>query len=381
MRHDFATTAPAPAPLSRRELLCRLGAGFGSLPLLQMLNESGLLAETDSAVPPPAADLNGGLHHRARVKRVVQLFMNGGVSPMDTFDYKPRLAELNGQKFDPGDGARLESVTGSPGFKVLQSPFEFKQHGQSGRWVSSAFPHIAEHVDDLAFLMSMTSKTNVHGPASYMQNTGFVLPGFPAMGAWMSYGLGRLTDDLPTFVVIPDHRGLPYNNQGNFTAGFLPVKHAGTIIHPHLPQPISDLFPPPDARQITADSERDGLALLAEANRAHRERRPDDSQLEARIASYELAAKMQLSAEALDLSQETADTHKLYGLDEKPTEVFGRNCLIARRLLERGVRFVQVWSGTSGAKGNWDNHADVSKELPPMALFDRQAVRGTGPGS
>jgi hypothetical protein len=318
---------------------------------------------------PTAADLNGGLHHPAKVKRVVQLFMNGGVSPMDTFDHKPRLAELHGQAFDPGGGVKLESVTGSPGFKVLKSPFEFKQYGQSGRWVSSVLPHLAGCVDDLTFLMSMTSKTNVHGPASYMQNTGFVLPGFPCMGAWLSYGLGNLSDNLPVFVVLPDPKGLPYNNQGNFSAGFLPVKHQGTIIRPHLANPIADLLPPKSATHITPDSERDGHALLSETNRAYERTWPGDSRIEARIASYELAARMQLSApEALDLTRETAEVHKLYGLDEKPTESFGRNCLIARRLLERGVRFVQVWSGASGATGNWDNHGNISTELPPMAL-------------
>ncbi len=273
-------------------------------------------------------------------------------------------------------------MTGSAGFKVMKSPFEFKQHGQCGRWVSSVFPHLAGCVDDLAFLMAMASKTNVHGPASYMQNTGFVMPGFPCMGAWLSFGLGQLTDDLPTFVVMPDPRGLPYNNQGNFSAGFLPARHQGTIIRPHLPEPISDLFPPKDAKYITPESERDGLALLAEANREHEQQWPGDSRLEARIASYELAAKMQLSAPAaLDVSQETAATQSLYGLDEKPTEAFGRNCLIARRLLERGVRFVQVWSGAGGPSNNWDNHGNISTELPPIAWLDRQAVRGADPGS
>ena len=259
-------------------------------------------------------------------------------------------------------------MTGSPGFKVLKSPFEFKQHGQCGRWVSSVLPHLATCVDDLAFLMSMTSKTNVHGPASYMQNTGFVLPGFPCMGAWLSYGLGRLTDNLPTFVVLPDAKGLPYNNQGNFSAGFLPARHQGTIIRPHLPNPVCDLFPPETARQITPESEREGRQLLTEANRAHEQQWPGDSQLEARIASYELAGRMQMTApEALDLAGETADTHRLYGLDDKATEGFGRNCLIARRLLERGVRFVQVWSGAGGPTGNWDNHSDIATELSSIA--------------
>jgi len=354
--------------LTRREMLLRAGSGFGGLALAQLLGRDFACgAESESKSPDPA--LNGGLHHRAKVRRIVQLFMNGGASPMDTFDYKPRLAELDGQKFDPGGDVKLESVTGSPGFKVIKSPFEFRQHGDSGRWVSSALPHLAGCVDELAFLMSMASKTNVHGPASYMQNTGFVLPGFPSLGAWIGYGLGNLTDNLPTFVVMPDAKGLPYNNQSNFSAGFLPVKHQGTIIRPHLPNPISDLFPPKSATHITPESERDGHMLLAEANRAHEQLWPGDSRLEARIASYELAARMQLSApEALDVSRETAEMQRLYGLDEKPTEGFGRNCLIARRLLERGVRFVQVWSGAAGPTGNWDNHANIATELPPMAL-------------
>ena len=355
---------PPAGSVTRREMLARMGGGFGGLALAHLLGQG----ETRGA-ETAAVDLNGGLHHRAKVKRVVQLFMNGGASPMDTFDYKPRLAELAGQKFDPGGNVKLESVTGSPGFKVLKSPFEFKQHGQCGRWVSNQLPHIAGCVDDLAFLMSMTSKSNVHGPASYMQNTGFVLPGFPCMGAWIGYGLGSLTDNLPTFVVMPDGRGLPYNNQGNFSAGFLPVKHQGTIIRPHLPEPIADLFPPKSATFITPESERDGHALLKEANRTHEQSWPGDSRLEARIASYELAARMQLQRpEALDVSRETAETQELYGLNETPTEAFGRNCLIARRLLERGTRFVQVWSGAAGPSNNWDNHANVSTELPPMAL-------------
>ncbi len=346
---------------SRREMLSRLGGGFGGMAFAHLFGQSCTLAGT------PLPDLNGGLHHRAKVKRVIQLFMNGGASPMDTFDYKPRLKELHGQAFDPGAGAKVESVTGSPGFKILGSPFEFEQHGQCGRWVSRLFPHLAECVDDVAFLMSMTSKTNVHGPASHLQNTGFVSPGFPCMGSWMSYGLGKLSDNLPTFVVLPDARGLPYNNQGNFSAGFLGAQHQGTIIRPHLANPISDLFPPDTAKFITPQSTQDGLELLADANRADEAHWPDDSRLEARIASYELAAKLQLSApETMDISQETAATLKMYGVDQAPTSVFGKNCLIARRMLERGVRFVQVWSGAAGPTNNWDNHGNIATELPNM---------------
>jgi hypothetical protein len=351
-------------------MLCRFGGGFGSLALAHLLQQSGALA-SDGILRQ-----RGGLHHPPKVKRVIQLFMNGGVSQIDTFDFKPELVKRHGQKFDPGAGLRVEAATSAPG-NVMRSPFEFKRHGQCGRWVSSVFPHIAACVDDLAFVMSMASKTNVHGPGSYMMNTGFVTPGFPCMGAWISYALGSLSDNLPTFVVLPDARGLPYNNLGNFSSGFLPVAHAGTVIKPSAPQPIADLNPPKDAKFITSESESDGLALLNRLNRDHAAQHPGDSRLDARIASYELAARMQLSApEVLDLSTETQATKSLYGLDEKPSEDFGRRCLIARRMLERGVRFVQVWSGAAGPTNNWDNHANIEKELPPMAAATDKPAAG-----
>jgi hypothetical protein len=188
------------------------------------------------------------------------------------------------------------------------------------------------------------------------------------MGAWILYGLGRLTDNLPAYVVLPDSRGLPYNQGGNFSSGFLPVAHQGTIIRPTAPVPIADLFPPPSAAFITHDSESEGLGLLETLNREHLKENPGDTRLEARIASYELAAKMQLSApEVLDLSKESAETHALYGTGEKQCADFARNCLTARRMIERGVRFVQVWSGMGGPKGNWDNHTDIPSELPFIA--------------
>ncbi|MFL5342983.1 MAG: DUF1501 domain-containing protein, partial [Gemmataceae bacterium] len=226
---------------SRRSFLRHTGGGFGALALAHLLG-SDLRADP----PRPRPEFNGGLHHRAKARRVVQLFMNGGASQMDTFDYKPELEKRHGQKVDFGIKAAVTSLPGA----VMKSPFVFKQYGQCGRWVSSVFPHVARCVDDLAFLMAMASKTNVHGPASYMQNTGFLLPGFPCMGAWISYGLGRLTDNLPTFVVLPDPRGLPYNNAGNFSSGFLPVAHAGTMIKPTAKNPIADLFPPESAKYI-----------------------------------------------------------------------------------------------------------------------------------
>ncbi|MSR56423.1 MAG: DUF1501 domain-containing protein [Planctomycetaceae bacterium] len=365
---------PTDGPIPRREFLWQFGGGLGGIAAAHLLGQNGLLADTEPTTGV-GADWNGGLHHRAKAKRVIQLFMNGGASQCDTFDYKSELEKRHGTRFDPG--TRVESVTGSPGFVVMKSPFEFKQHGQCGRWVSSVFPNLAQCVDDLAFLMSMASKTNVHGPGSYMMNTGFVTPGFPCLGGWISYGLGSLSDDLPTFVVMPDPRGLPYNQQGNFSSGFLPVAHQGTIIKAAAATPIADLFPPPAAKFITSQSEAEGLSLLNRLNREHLSDWQGDTRLDARIASYELAAKMQVSApEVLDISGETQATRKLYGLEETPTEEFGRRCLIARRMLERGVRFVQIWSGAGGASGNWDNHTNINTELPLIAAVTDKPVAG-----
>ena len=355
---------PSPLHVPRREFLWRVGGGLGGIAMAYLLGREQVLADAPAGV----AGLDGGVHHKAKVKRVVQLSMNGGVSPMDTFDPKPRLAELDGQTFDPGGNQLVESVTNSPGFKVLKSPFPFKQHGQSGRWVSSVFPEIATCVDDLTFLMSMVSKSNVHGLASYMQNTGFTSPGFPSMGSWISYALGRLNENLPAFVVMPDPRGLPYNNEGNFSSAFLPAAHQGVLVRASAPQPVNDLFPPAGAKHITPASEADGLELLRRMNRRHAEQWPGDSRLEARMQSYELAARMQGSVpELLELAGETEATKKLYGIGDPVTEDFGKRCLLARRMLERGVRFVQVWSGPSGPTKNWDNHANIQTELPYMA--------------
>jgi hypothetical protein len=358
--HEF--TVP-----SRRDFLATAGGGFGMLALSGMLAFDGIASESSRST----ARRQGGPHHPAKAKQVIQLFMNGGASPMDTFDYKPMLAQRHGEKLDFGIKAAATSVPGT----IMKSPFAFQQHGESGRWVSSVFPHVATIVDDLAFLMAMTTKTNVHGPASYMQNTGFTQPGFPCFGAWVSYGLGRLCDNLPTFVVLPDARGLPYNNAGNFSSAFLPMEHQGTLIKPNAPVPINDLFPPSSARFITRDSEAAGLQALAELNREHARSRPGDSRLESRIASYELAAKMQLAApEALDLTRESKATHQAYGTAAPPTADFAKSCLTARRLIERGVRFVQVWSGMGGPSNNWDNHTNIDKELPFIASMVDQPI-------
>ncbi|MEX0610480.1 MAG: DUF1501 domain-containing protein [Pirellulales bacterium] len=344
--------------MNRRQWLLQAGAGFGGLALTHMLAQEGALGHE---IRP---DWNGGLHHAPKAKRVVQLFMNGGVSQVDSFDYKPVLARRHGEKVDFGIAKAATSEVGS----LMKSPFEFKQHGQCGRWVSSVFPQLAECVDDLAFLMAMASKTNVHGPASYMQNTGFLRPGFPCMGAWMSYGLGSLNDNLPAFVVLPDPRGLPYNATGNFSQGFLPAAHQGTVIDPNAEIPIANLNPPVSAKHVTHESEAAGLELLHQLNVEHLAEHPGDSRFEARMASYELGAKLQLSApQVFDLSSETAATLADYAVDDDKTHGFGRNCLIARRLLERDVRFVQVWSGMDGSQNNWDNHGDIPKELPLIA--------------
>ena len=357
--------------LSRRDFLLRTGQGFGGLALAHLLRSEDAL--TGGAV--------GGIHHAPKAKRVIQLFMNGGVSQMDTFDPKPRLTQLNDQAFDPGAGQLVESVTGSPGFKVLASPFEFKQYGRSGRWVSSVFPHMAGLVDELAFLTSMTSPTNVHGLGSYLQNTGFTLPGFPCVGAWVSYGLGKLNKNLPEFIVMPDPDGLPYNNLGNFSAGFLPAKHQGVVINAgpdsNGTTPVPFLFPPKDARQITPQSERAGRELLAQLNGAFAGRFPSNSELDARVSSYEMAARMQLSApEVFDLKSESAATKALYGLDHEETSDFGRRCLIGRRMMERDVRFVQIWSGAGGPSNNWDNHANIQEQLPFMSRQVDQPISG-----
>ncbi len=353
---------------SRRHFLNQLGGGLGSIALARLLVREG----RGDGPFAPRPEFNGGLHHPAKARRVIQLFMNGGASPMDTFDYKPELERLHGQMIGPKE--KPEGQTGAPG-AVMKSPFAFAQHGQSGRWVSTVFPQQAKWVDEMAFLMAMTTKTNVHGPGSYMMNTGFLLPGFPCMGAWISYALGSLSDNLPDFIVLPDARGLPYNQRGNFSAGFLPARHQGTVINANAAPPIPDLFADNRHAFASGAADADALALLAKFNRAHAATHPGDSRLEARIASCELAAKMQLSApEAFDLARESDATRRDYGLDDPATADFGRRCLLARRLIERGTRTVQVWSGPQGATQNWDNHGNIQTELPPIAASVDQPI-------
>lgn len=362
------------ALLDRRSFLWQLGGGLGGIALAYRLGIDGLLADTVPSSPAVRSARDGGLHHPARAQRVVQLFMSGAASQCDTFDYKPELIRRAGEPFDPG--GTVELFQSQPG-TVMPSPWKWRQHGECGKWVSDLLPHLAECVDEIAFLPAMVSKSNVHGPATFLQTTGFVLPGFPSVGAWISYGLGSDNENLPTFVVLPDSRGFAPNGPANWGAGFLPAQHQGTMVRPSSPRPIRDLFPP-DSAGLTEHVENDSRDVLARLNEQHRVDRPGDSRLEARIASYELAARLQLSApDVLDLSGETAATRRLYGLDDPITEDFGRNCLIARRLLERGVRFVQVWSGADNGfpRRNWDSHEDLERDHGAMAAgMDRPAA-------
>lgn len=347
---------------TRRDFLGTLSTGLGGIALTSLMQR-----EAFAATLP---------HNAPKAKRVIQLFMNGGASQCDLFDYKPQLIARHGQKFDPGAGRRVEATVSVPG-ALMKSPFQWAQHGQCGRWVSSALPQLARHVDDMAFLMAMQSASNVHGPASYLQTSGFLLPGFPCAGAWISYALGSLADNVPAFVALPDARGLPYNGRSAFTSGFLPANHQGTIIHASATQPMTHLQPPAGAKHITPASRSEGLALLREMNAEYAAERPGDSRLTARIESYELAARLQLSApELLDLAGETEATKKLYGLDQSETADFGKRCLLARRMAERGVRFVQVWSGQGGGADNWDNHGDIPKELSAAARKMDQPAAG-----
>jgi hypothetical protein len=364
---------PSPTP-PRREFLTTLASGLGGIACAMLAAEEGGAAA--------APFLHGG---RPRARRVVELFMTGGASQCDLFDYKPRLEAHHGEPFDPGGGRRVEASISTPG-AVMKSPFAWARHGECGRWVSAALPCLSREVDRMAFLMAMESPSNVHGPASYLQTSGFLLPGFPSAGAWISHALGSLADDVPAYVTLPDARGLPYNGRSAFTAGFLPANHQGMPIQASAARPISHLSPPADRTDITTASRAEGLEVLRRLNALHGDARPGDDRLAARMASYELAARLQLSAPGLlDLSGETAETTKLYGIDRPETADFGRRCLLARRLLERGARFVQVWSGPGGGSLNWDNHGDIPRELgaaargmdqPAAALLGDLARRG-----
>ncbi len=324
------------------------------------------------------------LHHPPRAKRVVQLFMGGAASHIDLFDHKPALTKHHGEASDFGE--KVEAFQNGLG-PWMQSPFNFQPYGACGKMLSDAVSDLGTCVDDIAFIHNMSGKTGVHSQATYLQATGFQRPGFPGAGSWVSYALGSMNENLPTFVVLPDHRGYASNGPKNWGAAFLPTHTQGTTIFPQRDNPIQDLFP--DRRLVTPGSQRDGLELLNRMNREFADERLGDERLTAQIKTYELAARMQLSApEALDLSNEPGHILKMYGLDRmgskygpeinvpEEIEYFGRKCLIARRLLERGVRFIQIWSGNDNSfpRRNWDSHEDLKREHGPLA---RGMARGT----
>jgi hypothetical protein len=316
----------------------------------------------DAAASANPLSPRGG-HHAAKAKAVIQIFCPGGLSHVDTWDYKPELAKRQGKPFDP-DG-KIQFFASKPG-ACQGSWWPFRQHGECGRWISDLFPKLAAKVDEMAFIHSMQSKTALHGPAMFMANSGFILPGFPSMGAWVTYGLGSLSEDLPAFVVLPDPRGLPPGGVLNWGAGFLPAIHQGTVLTTDAEKPpIADLFPPKGYLEGSEKKSRDFLQAL---NRTHAAERRENSELEARIAAYELAARLQLSApEATDVSGESEATKKLYQLDHEDIGPFGRQCMLARRLVERGTRFVQIFCGAENTtakkiRPNWDSHEDIVRD-------------------
>jgi len=329
---------------TRREFLKQSGGGFGLLGLLGLLNAQGLVAEAANPFQARAA------HYAPRAKSVIFLFMYGGPSAVDTFDYKPELQANDGRKLDwKGE---VETFGAEPG-PLMKSPYSFKQYGQSGAWVSEKYPALARHVDDIAFIKSCYVESNNHAPALFQMNTGMTRVGFPSIGSWLSYGLGTENQNLPGFVVMYDHRGGPIGGPQNWGAGFLPSSHQATPFRASG-TPILNLE---NARGLSQEQQRAQLDLLSALNAEHQAQHPGEADLLARIESYELAYRMQMEApEAVDLSAESEATRQLYGMDQEQTKYFGTQCLIARRLVERGVRFVQLYSGGGHQQESWDAH-------------------------
>lgn len=334
----------------RRGFLAWTLHGLGGAALASLLGRDGMLR---AAVPGEATDPPP--HHPPRARRAIHICLCGGLSQVDSFDYKPALERLHGQSLSSGE--RPDVFFGQVGL-LRKSDWEFRRRGQSGLWISELFPHIAAVADELTVINSMVAETSNHTPATFQENTGFRLNGFPTLGSWLSYGMGSETDNLPAFVVIPDGRGLPAGGTINWSNGFLPARHQGVAIRGQG-TPIDDLFPARALRPGADEATRD---LVAAMNRRHQEQRPGDDALAARIRSYELAARMQLAVpEVTNLAGESRESQALYGLDSVESADFGRACLLARRLLERGVRFVQLFSGGSfgNPRINWDGHENM----------------------
>ncbi len=361
-----------PSLLPRRHFLWRAGGGLGALALAWLCDRDARAVEGSPADKVGERSTPQGAHFPPRARRVVEIFAMGGVSHIDTFDHKLDLERHHGKELT-GKG-KIDTFFGKPG-RLMKSPFRFARRAQCGMLVSELFPAVGDCADDIAFIHSMVAKSSNHTPAAFQMNSGFTMNGFPSLGAWLSYGLGSENQDLPAFVVLPDPRGVPAGGSINWTSGFLPANHQGVAFRSKGP-PVADLETPPG---VSAGGRRAGLRFLDAMNRSFLEAHPGDTTLAARIRSYELAARMQASIpEATDFEGESEATRRLYGLDSKVTEGFGRNCLLARRLLERGVRFVQLYHG--GAFGspriNWDAHEDVVENHTRQAASLDRPVAG-----
>ena len=331
-----------------------------------------LAAQESAAAPIPGEAKDAPPHHAPKAKRVIHICCCGGFSQLDTFDYKPALADLHGKPL--GSSEKPDVFFGQVGL-LRKNDFEFQQRGQSGLWISDLLPHMAQVADELTIVRSMFAESSSHTPATLQENSGFRLNGFPTLGSWLSYGLGCETDELPAFVVLPDTRGLPASGTSNWTNGFLPSQHQGVMFESKGP-PIRDLLP---ARPIAAGVEAASRELQAALNRLDLAEREEDDDLVARMKAYEMAAKMQLAVPRVtDLSRETAATQEMYGIDGDETRDFGRNCLLARRLLESGVRMVQLYSGGSfgSPRINWDGHENTQENHAQEAKRIDQPVAG-----
>ncbi|MCA9267533.1 MAG: DUF1501 domain-containing protein [Planctomycetales bacterium] len=372
MRRTTADISPAGRHwLDRRMFLSGAAAGLGSIAISSLLSGDGLLAGESPAINPERPYAPRPPHFAAQAKNVVVIFCAGGVSQLDTWDYKPELIKQDGKPLPGGPAVTFQGPAGN----LARPQYTFRPRGETGKMVSDMVPHLAELTDDFAFVHSLTSKSNTHGPAENFLSTGSVLDGFPSLGAWATYALGSENQDLPAYVAIPDPRGVPQNGSNNWGPGFLPAAFQGTTFSAQ--QPIGRLVPP----GIGADADLATRRLLAKMNERHLEQHPGDSKLAARIASYELAALMQLSVpEVANLDSEPAHILKLYGADDaqNPTKAaFARNCILARRLIEKGVRFVQLFNGAyaSGGKLNWDGHNELKSQYDThAAILDQPAA-------
>ena len=339
--------------LTRRRMLQLSGGGFGALALNSLLHAEGALA-APAATNPLAAHPP---HFAPRAKSVIFLFMYGGPSHVDLFDPKPELEKWHGKAipvWKPEDafmGRKTQNV-------AMKSYYNFAKHGAAGIDIAETYPHLARHADDLCVIRSMHTESNNHGPALFQMNSGFTLPGRPSMGSWVTYGLGSESENLPAYVVLLDHQGAPVNGALNWSNGFMPASFQGVPFR-SSGDPIAYLTPP---KNVSASQQRARLDLLRQWNEEYAAANPAETSLAARIASYELAFRMQMSAaECVDVAREPESIRKLYGLDRPVTQHFGRNCLLARRLVERGVRFVQLYSGGNEGPKAWDAHDDLKK--------------------